>query len=521
MVVYTDHKPLTTSMATERPFRKTVHNMLLEIAEYTTDIRHKPGKANNVADALSRPNGLDPGNPVATAVEETVETSLATLDFEELAKAQATDPEIQRILGQPEDKRSGLKLTKIRQPNGFDLIVDTKKGNRPYLPESGHWRKKAFQIVHGLSHPGKATSVKLVAEKYVWPNLNREVNNWARSCKGCQENKVHRHVKSPVGQIKVPDRRFMWSHIDLVGPLPVSGGNRYILTMIDRTTRHLEAVPLPNATAETVADAYLLHWVARFGVPSHLTSDRGAQFTGQVWACLNKALGTKMHLTTAYHPQANGLVERQHRRMKESLKSRLDGRPDWHKELWAVLLGIRTTPRDDIGGSTAELVFGAPITVPGDLVTAKEFEPATGETLKRIRQMVAGRVPAQMSRHCTPTTHVPQQLASSKYVLVRVDKVTDPLAAKYTGPYRVLERKDKAFRLDYGLDDHGNDLQEWVSIDRLKPSFTDSDTFDDEGQIPAPARRGRGRPRKEPTPATTTGSRSRGRPPGSKNKKTK
>ena len=138
------------------------------------------------------------------AVEETVETSLTTLDFEELAKAQATDPEIQRILGQPEGRQSGLKLSRIRQPNGFDLIVDTTKGNRPYLPESGHWRKKAFQIVHGLSHPGKAKSVKLVAEKYVWPNINREVNNRARSCRGCQVNKVHRHVKAPVGQINVP-----------------------------------------------------------------------------------------------------------------------------------------------------------------------------------------------------------------------------------------------------------------------------------------------------------------------------
>ena len=90
-MVYTDYKPLTTSMTTERPFRKTVHNMLLEIAEYTTDIRHKPGKANNVADALSRPNGLDPGNPVAMAVEETVETSLSTLDFEKLAKPEKED----------------------------------------------------------------------------------------------------------------------------------------------------------------------------------------------------------------------------------------------------------------------------------------------------------------------------------------------------------------------------------------------------------------------------------------------
>merc|ERR1712015_133455 len=136
--------------------------------------------------------------------------------------------------------------------------------------------------------------------------------------------------------------------------------------MIGRTTRHLEAVPLPNATAETVADAYLLHWVARFGVPGHLTSDRGAQFTGQVWAAMNTALGTTMHLTTAYHPAANGLVERQHRKLKDALKSRLEGRPEWHKEIWAVLLGMRTPPRAKLGASTAELVFGTQLSVPGD-----------------------------------------------------------------------------------------------------------------------------------------------------------
>ena len=66
------------------------------------------------------------------------------------------------------------------------------------------------------------------------------------------------------------------------------------MTIIDRTTRYLEAVPLRDATAEMVADAYLLHWVAKFGVPGHLTSDRGVQFTSQLWEILAKALGTKL-----------------------------------------------------------------------------------------------------------------------------------------------------------------------------------------------------------------------------------
>jgi hypothetical protein len=291
--------------------------------------------------------------------------------------------------------------------------------------------------------------------------------------------------------------------------------------MIDRTTRHLEAVPLPDATAETVAEAYLLHWVARFGVPGHLTSDRGAQFTGKVWAIMNEALGTKMHLTTAYHPAANGLVERQHRKMKDALKSRLEGRPGWHKELWAVLLGMRTTPRDDIGASTAELVFGAPITVPGDLVGPREFKPASPELLRQVRQAAAGRTPVPTSAHSTPATHTPKDLAECPYVFVRVDKVVNPLASKYTGPYKVLERSDRAFKLDFTTDAYGKDLHEWVTMERLKPAYLDPTTFGPDGTgPPAPTRKGPGRPRKEATaPPAPAPKRGRGRPKGSKNKK--
>jgi len=101
--------------------------------------------------------------------------------------------------------------------------------------------------------------------------------------------------------------------------------------------------------------------------------------------------------------------------------------------------------------------------------------------------MVAGRVPTPMSRHAAPPTYIPKDLASCKYVFVRVDKVVDPLASKYTVPYRVLETHEKAYKLDYRLDDHGNYLQEWVSIGILKPAYTDADTFGNEETVPAPA----------------------------------
>ena len=137
--------------------------------------------------------------------------------------------------------------------------------------------------------------------------MKKDVGQWAQQCSGYQVNKVHRHTKSPHGSFEVPEKRFVWSHIDLVGPLPPSCGNTWVMTIINQTTRYLEAVPLRDATAQTVA--YLLQCVARFCVPGHLTSDRVVQVTSQVWEILAKALGTKLHCTTAYHPQGNGLVE--------------------------------------------------------------------------------------------------------------------------------------------------------------------------------------------------------------------
>jgi transposase InsO family protein len=111
--------------------------------------------------------------------------------------------------------------------------------------------------------------------------------------------------------------------------------------------------------------------VARFGVPAVITSDRGTQFTSQVWTILCRKLGIQNTTTTAYHPQSNGLVERAHRQLKEGLKTRLASH-EWPAHLPWVLLGMRTTPKDNSAISSAELVYGAPLVLPGKFVDAAE-----------------------------------------------------------------------------------------------------------------------------------------------------
>ena len=115
--------------------------------------------------------------------------------------------------------------------------------------------------------------------------------------------------------------------------------------------------------------AFITGWIARFGVPG-ISSDRGSQFTSSIWNEIAARLGVKFHHTSAYHSQANGMIERFHRTLKTALKARLTG-PNWVEELPWVLLGLRITPKEDLGYSSAELVYGELLIIPGELVPPK------------------------------------------------------------------------------------------------------------------------------------------------------
>ena len=147
--------------------------------------------------------------------------------------------------------------------------------------------------------------------------MRRDVLRWSKQCQACAASKVARHTIPPVLPIPAPAERFAHVHVDVVGPFLSDQGKRYLLTMIDRTTRWAEAIPIENMTADTVLQTFLECWVSRFRIPLTVTSDRGAQFTSQLWHTTLQRLGIRVSITTAYHPQANGVVERFHRTLKE------------------------------------------------------------------------------------------------------------------------------------------------------------------------------------------------------------
>ncbi|KAK3778888.1 hypothetical protein RRG08_013152 [Elysia crispata] len=258
-----------------------------------------------------------------------------------------------------------------------------------------------------------------------------------------------------------------------------SGGCTYLFTIIDRFTRWPEAVPIQNAEATTCARALLRTWIARFGVPDSITSDQGPQFTSGLWRELHNVLGCSNKHTTAYHPQSNGMVERFHRSLKAALKARLLG-PGWMDELPIVLLGIRSTWKEDLDAAPALLTYGTNLRIPGDFFPSNSAERISpGSTFVRdLQENFRKLSPLSPVHYGTTKKYLPRDLLSAEQVYVRHDAHRGPLVRPYDGPFKVLYRSDKNF------DILRNNKSTRLSIDRLKPAYSADPKFPPPAVLP-------------------------------------
>ena len=542
--LYTDHQSLVPSMRKKtdpQTIRQTYQ--LACISEFTTDIKYLEGKANVVADALSRPNeeltdvnateqaettspdhpgastispclnNLDP-SPSASSTPSSSNSSAAAhaqaakddltcvinaitdigIDWNAIAAQQPLDPDFRRIRS---DARSGLNFKSV-DLGRHNLIVDISNGPaRPFIPQA--FRKQVFDAFHGLGHPGVERTRESIRAKVVWPNMNSDVSKWARECLPCQQSKITRHTIPPIGEFSVPDKRFQHVHLDLV-TLPLSNGHKYLLTVVDRFTRWPTAIPLADTSAQSVIDGFVSGWVQNFGVPSIVTSDRGSQFSSALFQQLTQAWGIQVNMTTPYHPEANGMVERFHRRLKEALIALGAAEPDkWFWKLPMALLAIRTTVKPDIGASPSDLVYGEGLAVPGEAlprVPSSDAEQSRRReaTLANLRLEVARLQPTETSAHRRPLVHIPADLQTCTHVFVRRGGIQSSLSSPYTGPYRVVARNDANFKV--AVPGRGN---ETVAIARVKPAYSSIDDAEDAAppSPPPPGRRPRRPQRRE------------------------
>ncbi len=164
---------------------------------------------------------------------------------------------------------------------------------------------------------------------------------------------------------------------------------------------------------------------------------------------------------------------------------------DWSAHLPWVMLGIRTAWRPDSSFSPAEAVYGAQPVLPGQYLAADDESPSP-TFLADLQGLLQGRTLLSTTHHNTPAPlQLPEELLLARHVLIRRDGHAPPLAATYDGPYLVLERSLRFFKLQIG------DRQERVSTLRLKPCFSPPDV-----QVAQPPRRGRPPNAVRPPPPT-------------------
>ena len=338
---------------------------------------------------------------------------------------------------------------------------------RPYVPRS--CRREIFDMYHNLSHPGINYSVKLIKARFFWPDMDKNIRNWCRECESCQEVKIHRHTKSKIETFSLPSERLQNVNIDIVGPLPqvTSNGSincspmKYLLTMIDRSTKWIEAEPISDISALTVATAFLRCWVTRYGVPLHIITDRGKQFESELFQELARLVGFNRLRTTSYHPQTNGLVERMHRCLKTSIMAR---KQSWLDALPVVLMSLRNMPTVN-GYAPFTALTGSQFLFPRVITDDDDtkFDDNKLETL--IDEMKKIDLTPPDKHNNNRKSYIPKDLKSCPYVWVRVDRVRRPLEAPYTGPFPVKERFPKFYVIELRPG-----KEETVSIERLKPA---------------------------------------------------
>jgi len=351
--IYTDHKSLQYIFK-QKELNLRQRRWLELLKDYDVEILYHPGKANVVADALSRKSmgslvhieagrwglikelhqlanmriRLLDSDDGGVTVQNTSESSLVA----EVKARQYEDPILVRL-------RESIQQCKSM---AFGIGKDgaLRYQSRLCVPNVAGLREKIMNEIHQSRysiHPGSTKMYHDVKEQYWWDNMKKSIAEFVAQCPNCQQVKIeHQKPGGLLQNIEIPTWKWEVINMDFIIGLPRSYHKfDSIWVIIDRLTKCAHFLLVKTTyTAEDYAKLYIKEIVRLHGVPISIISDRGAQFMANFWRSFQKGLGTQVNLSTAFHPQTDGQAEHTIQTLEHMLRACvLDFKGNWDDHL--------------------------------------------------------------------------------------------------------------------------------------------------------------------------------------------
>ena len=277
----------------------------------------------------------------------------------------------------------------IRQLDGPGLL----RRRQIVVPKS--LIEEILEVLHdGVTggHLGVRRTLACVRRRFYWYKQRESVELWVKGCTRCAARKMGGAKRHRASLKKtITGEPFARIGIDISGPYnPTDNGNRYILVISDYFTKWVEAYPMTNMEASTVAEILVTKFIARVGVPMIIHSDQGRNFESRLFQQTCSLLGIKKTRTTAFRPASNGLVERFNRTLNEMICTTVRESPlSWDRRVHLLTMAYRSTPHESTGFSPNFLVYGRELSMPIDVMFGLPDEEAGRDELEYVQRMRA------------------------------------------------------------------------------------------------------------------------------------
>lgn len=249
--------------------------------------------------------------------------------------------------------------TYLAEMYNCDIVICSGKIKYP-IPEDISEILRTYHNEPLSGHRGINETLRKIREEYYWKNMVNDIKLYINSCEICQRNKIQRKTfKAPMVITSQSSEPFERVSMDLVSYSDISdNNNKYILTLQDELTRYVQAYPIPDKEALTVAK-YLLHFCQHFGVPKRFHSDQGTEFMNKLMKQFVKFLGSSQTFNTAYHPQTNGALERFHGTLRDHIRMYHTRKlKNWDQIIPLAIICHNTSLNTSTGYTPYELLFG-------------------------------------------------------------------------------------------------------------------------------------------------------------------